>query len=404
MYKRTLLTLLIASGALTGNAQADLLEPAPVKLGGTDLIPQLSLVEEYDDNFYSQVNSLEFWVQILTLQLDTLTPVGPHEYSAHYKAEAGFVETSSDDNYVDQSLYLRGFWDVSPRHRIELKGGYKQDHERRGTENFQGSKAFSIDETPVYEQTSVLGRYTYGADKSRGRLVLEAKGADKTYMNLRDLTERSDRQNLEGTGTFFWRLAGSLHGLLEASSGQYDYVNDLAPREGVVDTGDNDYTHLLAGFTWEAAGKTDGTLKMGRAEKNFTDPDREDFAGNSWYGDIKWRPKTYSTFRLNTASRTEEPPTGRGDYVDVTEVGIDWRHEWSDRLASRIRYLQIDEIFKGDPEGREDTSSLYGFDVDYAMRRWLVFGLFYTQDDHQSNLEEFDYPHGVAGVSVQASL
>ena len=191
---------------------------------------------------------------------------------------------------------------------------------------------------------------------------------------------------------------------LEASQGQYDYVNDLAPQVGVVDTGDNDYTQVLAGVTWEAAGKTDGTLKVGRAEKNFTDADREDFAGNSWYGEIKWKPRTYSNFRINPASRAEEPPTGRGDYVDVTEWGIDWRHEWSDRIASRIRYLQIDEIYKGDPEGREDTSILYGFDVDYAMRRWLVFGLFFTQDDHQSNLEEFDYPHSVAGLTVRASL
>lgn len=282
MQKRTLLTLLIACGALSGTtmagaAQPDLLDPAPVKLGGVDLVPQLELQEIYDDNFYSQVNSREFWVQILTLQLDALAPVGPHEYSAHYKAEAGVVENSSVDNYVDQSFHLRGFWDPDPRHRFELKGGYRQEHERRGTENFQGDKAFSIDETPMYEETSALGRYTYGADKSRGRLVLEAKGA-------------------------------------------------------------------------------------------------------------------------------EEPPTGRGDYVDVTEWGIDWRHEWSDRIASRIRYLQIDEIYKGDPEGREDTSILYGFDVDYAMRRWLVFGLFFTQDDHQSNLEEFDYPHSVAGLTVRASL
>lgn len=409
MQKRTLLTLLLACGALagttlTGTAKADLLDPAPVKLGGVDLVPQLKLQEEYDDNFYSQVNTQEFWVQILTLQLDALAPVGPHEYSAHYKTEAGVVESSSEDNYVDQSIYLRGFWDPDPRHRFELKGGYRQDHERRGTENFQGSKAFTIDETPEFEESSVLGRYTYGADKSRGRLVLEARGSDKTYMNLRELTERSDRQNMEGTATFYWRVAGSLHGLLEANQGEYDYVNDLEPRPGVVDTGDNDYTHLLAGVTWEAAGKTDGTLKVGRAEKNFTDADREDFAGNSWYGEIKWKPRTYSTFRLNTASRTEEPPTGRGDYVDVTEWGIDWRHAWSDRIASRVRYLQSDEIYKGDPEGREDTSILYGFDLDYAMRRWLVFRLFYTQDDHQSNLEEFDYPHAVTGISVRASL
>ncbi|HVK99616.1 MAG TPA: outer membrane beta-barrel protein [Dongiaceae bacterium] len=401
---RKLINLLIASSALTGTAQADLLDPAPVKLGGTDVTPQLMLAEEYDDNFYRQLNTQEFWVQILTLQVDTLTPVGADEYSAHYKVEGGFIEDSSDDNYVDQSLSLRGFWDSNSRHRFELKGGFAQEHEARGSENFQGSKAFSIDEPPEFDQASVLARYSYGAAGARGRLDLELKGSDKTYQNLRELTERSDRTNAEGTATFFWRLAGVWKGLVEVSHGEYDYTHDLEPREGAIDSSDNDYTHYLAGVTWEAAGKTSGTLKAGRSEKNFSDDDREDFSGNRWYGDIQWQPRTYSTFKLLTERRTEEPPLDRGDYIAVTDWGIDWRHEWNDRIASRLHYLRSEEVFKGDPEGRRDTPEYYGFSVEYGIRRWAVVRIFYVQDDHKSNIEEFDYPHGISGLAFRASL
>src|SRR5690606_31051810 len=123
-------------------AFADVLDPAPVRVGGIDLIPQLTLDQRYDDNLLLQSNrQIESWQTLVIPQLKALALDGANEYSLDYRAEASFYKSSSDDNYLDQSLAARGFWNSLTRHRFELVGRYQRDHDRRGAQYFEGSEA-----------------------------------------------------------------------------------------------------------------------------------------------------------------------------------------------------------------------------------------------------------------------
>lgn len=398
--------LIIATlfSSLSGPVLADLLEPAPIDLGPFNLIPTLELQEIYDDNFYRRANSAaDYHIQIVDLQLEGVALDGPHEYRAQYLASAGFIGGNSDDNYVDHSARLQGKWQMATRHRMELRASYEEQHNRRGTGYFQGDAALSIDKPARYRREGAMARYIYGADKARGQLQFELNASNKTYLNFREFTAIRDLAHVYGSGTFLWRVVGSLRGLVEVRYGDINYQNDPASISGVADTLDSTHTDYLAGVTWEITGRTTGTIKVGHTRKEFADRDRDDFSGGSWSGEIEWLPRSYSRFSLLTGRRPEET-VSTGNFVDTTDIRLRWEHQWNDRVESRVDILRRDEDHKASVRGREDETVLYSAGVDYAMRRWLVIGAYYNHEKRDSNLDEFTFSRDVAGLSLQMSL
>lgn len=402
---RHLIIIAALSPCFTCSALADLLEPAPVDAGPFNLVPALGIRQIYDDNFYRQEgdDSEAFHVQALDFSLDAIALDGPHEYRARYQADAGFIDQSSDDNYIDQSARFQGKWEMAIRHRLELRGAYEELHDRRGTGYFQGNQALAIDEPARYRRESAMARYIYGADQARGQLQFELNALNKTYLNFREQTQANDLVHAYGTTTFLWRVVGSLRGLLEVNHGDLNYQNDPASQAGVEDNLDSQHTEYLAGLTWEITGQTTGTVKAGHATKDFTDADRQDFSGSSWSGEIEWWPRSYSRLSLMTGRHPEET-TGSGDFVDTYDLRLRWEHDWNNRLESRLGVLRRDEQYEADPAGREDNTTRYNAELDYAMRRWLVIGIFYDNEKRDSSLAEFTYAREVAGLSLNMSL
>lgn len=387
-----------------GTALADLLEPAPIDLGPFDLVPTLGLQQIYDDNFYRRANDNEaYHIQILDLQLDAIALDGPHEYRALYRASAGFINDNSDDNHVDHTAQLQGKWQMAARHRMELRGTYEELHNRRGTSYFQGDSALVIDEPARYRRESAMARYIFGAEKARGQLQFELNASNKTYLNFRDYTSSRDLSHVYGSGTFLWRIVGSLRGLVEVRHGDVNYQNDPTSVAGIPDRLDSTHTDYLTGVTWDITGRTTGTLKVGHSRKDFADSDRDDFSGGSWSGEIEWLPRSYSRFSLLTGRRPEET-TSTGNFVDTADIRLRWEHKWNNRVKSRVDVLHRDEEYEASVSSREDDTMLYSAGLDYAMRRWLVFGAYYTHEKRDSNLDEFTFSRDVAGLSLQMSL
>lgn len=405
MPDHRLLIIIATLGPWTASgAFADLFDPAAVDVGAMKLVPVITMEQTYDDNFYRQSgNTSEFHIQTLGWQLDGDIQDGPHEYRAQYHGKAGFIDSSSNDNYVDHVARLQGHWHPLTRHQFELQGGYEELHDRRGTEYFQGQQAQLIDEPARYRRESALARYIYGADQAPGQLQFELNATNKTYLNFRDLTAASDQLMVEGTTTFLWRIAGSLRGLLEAAYGDVNYQNDPASVDGIEDRLDSQTSEYLTGLTWDITGQTRGTVKVGYGTKDFADEDRKDYSGNRWSGEIEWWPRSYSRFSLLTGHRAEET-TSTGDFVDTYDWRVDWRHEWSNRVQSSLGVLYRDEIYEADSSGREDDTTQYRAAIDYVMRRWLAIGIFYSHEKRESNIAEYTFSRAVAGLTLQVGL
>lgn len=402
-YRHLIIIATLCPWAASG-AFADLLDPAAVDVGAMKLVPVITLGQTYDDNFYSQAgDSDEFHIQTLGWQLDGDIKDGPNEYQAQYHGNAGFVDSSSADNYVDHVARLQGHWHPVTRHQFELNGGYEELHDRRGTEYFQGEQAQLIDEPARYRRESAMARYIYGANQAPGRLQFELNAANKTYLNFPNLTAASDQLLVEGTTTFLWRIAGSLHGLLEATYGDVNYQNDPAEVDGIEDRLDSQTSEYLTGLTWQITGQTTGTVKAGYGTKDFADDDRQDYSGSRWSGEIEWWPRSYSHVSVLTGHRAEET-TSTGDFVDTYDWRLDWRNKWTSRVQSALSVLYRDEVYEADASDREDGTTQYHAGIDYAMRRWLVIGIFYRHEKRESNIAEFTFSRDVAGLSLQLGL
>ncbi|MYM65126.1 outer membrane beta-barrel protein [Pseudomaricurvus sp. HS19] len=400
VFARSLLAVAVSASASGAMA----LDPAPVKAGVFEIVPTLALEQRYDDNIFSQpTDEQESWVTVLTPSVEATADLDTVELSALYEHSSGLYEASSDDNYSDNRVEAGVSWELNHRNQFDLTASYFDGHEDRGTGFTQGAAAGAIEEPDTYDEVAVDGKYTYGSETSKGRLELAVGSYEKQYTNHRDLTRGRDRDALKASGTFFWRVGGKTDLLAEVRQADNDYVYDPAEVTGSYDTLDNTSTKYFVGVTWEATGKTTGSVKVGQGKKNFDDADRDDFSGASWEVGVTWQPKEYSALSVNTA-REDRETDGAGNFIDAKTYGVNWQHGWTDRFTSTLFYSFDDSTYEGDASGREDETTTYGLRVDYSMRRWLDLGLSITETNKDSNFGQFEYDREQVALHATISL
>lgn len=394
--------LALAAAIVSTNALA--LEPATIKVGVFDVVPAVGIDQRYDDNIFSQASDEEdSWVTVIKPAVSATADFGSVEVELAYQHTAGYYDNSSDDNFNDNRLEANLSWELNHRNQLDLKAIYNDSHEDRGTGFSEGVGAGGIDEPDTFEETTVDAKYTYGGDTSRGRLVLNLANYSKDFTNHRDLTRGRDRDDFKTGATFLWRVGGKTDVLAEVRRTDIDYVSDPADVVGVFDTLDSVATKYLLGVTWEATAKTQGSIKVGQAKKDFDDSDRDDFSGTSWEVGVQWAPKTYSVLSLNTA-REDRETNGTGNFIDAETFGLGWEHNWTDRFSSNVYYNLEQETYEDDAAGREDDLTSYGVRFDYEMRRWLELGVSAVYSERDSNLNGFDFERNQVTLHLLMSL
>ena len=371
------------------------LEPLSYTSGPLQVIPQVGVQVGYDDNIYATETAEKSSTKVIfnpSVQLKA--EQGLNEYSVYYEITNGTYQDSSADNYTDHELSGRAYFDFNIRNRLELLAGYLKTHEDRGSGLNQGTNA-TINDAPIeYSVGSLQGTYEFGGKEAKGRIKLVAGVQDREYDNFRSQTESKDRQKINTSATFYYRVMPKTSLLFEVSNEDIDY--DLATV--TLDSSERKY---LLGATWDATAKTSGTLKFGYAEKNFDSAAREDADGISWELAMRWSPKSYSVIDVATSKEAEETD-GTGNYIDTTSLDLQWTHAWSDIWRTRVYYgVSNDEYVAS---AREDDQLSYGVGVDYDMRRWLNFGVDYIYSERESNQANLDYEKNTVYLTVQGSL
>ena len=160
---------------------------------------------------------------------------------------------------------------------------------------------------------------------------------------------------------------------------------------------------LLAGATWEATAKTRGTFRIGMVKKDFDDRRAREFhAASSWSGECAGAraPTRMSTLSLNRAPA--ETTGGVGDFIDRTNTGARWTHDWSSRFTTAASASYLTDAYQG--VARTDNTQNYGLNASYKMRRWLSFGGDYAHSTRSSDDGNFDYQRNVFMLFVNAAL
>jgi len=159
---------------------------------------------------------------------------------------------------------------------------------------------------------------------------------------------------------------------------------------------------LLAGVTWEATAKTNGTFRFGMTKKDFDVSARGSSTTVTWAGQIRWSPRSYSHVDLSLNRAPAETTGGVGDFIDKTTTGARWTHDWSSRLTTAASASYATDAYQG--LARTDNTQDYGLTATYKMRRWLSFGANYAHTTRSSDDSNFAYKRNILMVFLNATL
>lgn len=376
---------------------------ASVQLGeGVLFTPALDVTLEYDDNIFrvdnnkksSVVTRVEPSFEIEVQQ--ERTRLG-FSYAGNY----GIFASSSDDNYDNHTgridFGLRG-----ARSDLDIYGAFVAGSDPRGTGPSDGlgdNVARNIFTKPTeYHEWQWGVAAHFGTRGTRSNLRLSYDGQDREYQNFRQFTQDRDRTRHNLGARLGYALTGKTQAVLDLRRSEIDY--DLTPADGNRRLDSKEH-RITAGLTWEATGRTSGTVLLGWKEKDFDSPTRDTSDGFTWELGLTWAPRPYSVFDIYTRNDFQETDNV-GSAKDISTAGINWTHRWSDRLRTTTGFEYAQEDYEDFV--RKDDFYRFNFAFDYDFQRWLSLGLGVRIASRDSNVAAADYDRNIIFVRAQMGL
>lgn len=366
--------------------------PASAQLGDTPLFftPYAGLAAGHDSNlFYSDINKKGSDLFIGTVGVGVDARSSNSVFQMNAQVQNGLYTSSRDDNYLDSNLDTRVDYAIDRRNFVRAGITNARGHDPRGSTDRP-----SGEHPDKYRLGDPYFNYAFGAPGARGRIEVYYNDTFKRYVNNREFTAASDRDQREYGAAFYVRMMPRTYGLVEAREDDIRYKVPNSPLSA-------DEKRLYLGVSWEATGATTGTIKFGRLKRDFGESTAQDFSGNSWEGLVTWAPRSYSKFDVYTARQTNES-TGLGNFILTSVGGVTWSHDWTSYIRSGVDVRYQRDAFQG--FDRTDKTWLTGFKVGYKFRRWLTLGAEYDYWKRDSNLDVYDYTRNLFMITATASM
>lgn len=373
------------SAALSANAWA--VEPQSIKLSeGLLFTPTLEVSERHDDNFRAvEDNEESSWITSVTPTFVLGAEGRKSAYQLSYSAVSDTFHSSHKDNNTDHHVNADAGYEFDSRNRLKLNAGFhKIEDTASEDQNVENDK---------YTTSNVGGVYSFGAQTARNQIDFGANYQELRYQNSDNLNADKERDTTALNTILYHAVAPKTRAQVEARHTDYDYVSNTRLNSNNV--------ALLAGLTWDATAKTTGTVKFGGEKKRFDDSSIDDESGGMWEVGVKWSPRTYSTFGLNTRRALDEGYNGASS-IESQSTTLSWDHEWMDRLSSTVSYTYSDQDYQDIT--RTDKIDTFGVGLTYEMRRWLDLGVGYKYSENDSDAVGKSYERNIFSISATASL
>ncbi len=379
-----------AAAAQSGTAQTG---GITLKLMGVLITvnPSLRVEARHDDNiFLSPINPASDQILVLTPAVRLDMRQANNTFSLRMSTTIAQYQKSTADNSTSYNIGALANLDLGTRLRANLSADVLEGVDPRGSTN--NPLAATPDR---YRQIQGRGVFSYGAREAKGRIDFELGQVRRNYSNNRLITAAEDRAIGDIGATFNWRIGPKTTLLIQGKHSRVDYSlasSTLGSTENA----------LLAGAEWEATAKTKVKFRIGMVKKDFDDATRDSSNTVSWTGEAVWSPRTYSHVDLSLNRQPAETTGGVGNYIDRTNTGARWTHDWSSRFTTEASAFYMTDAYQG--AARTDNTQNYGLKATYKMRRWLSFGGDYTHTNRSSDDSNFDYKHNVFMLFFNAAL
>jgi polysaccharide biosynthesis protein VpsM len=342
-----------------------------MKIGaGSRLILSLDTSTRYWSNYYFQEDdeTSAFGLVVSPSALLT-TDRGALRYQVGASAEAGAVDLEGDaDDYVDGQVGGSFEWSPLTRHRLSGGASWRFDHDPFGTRRTEASGLMDR-KLDRWEQQGANVVYHFGAPNATLNLETELSAFDREYQTNRDSTQFLDHDITALRGTVFYKISSKTSLLAEVIRAEIDYDNvqsGFPSRAG-------DLTRYRIGARWLATGKTTGTVKIGRLERNFDSSVQESLDEVDWEVAVLWEPRVRDRISFSTGRETEESYINAARIIDNQFYQLSWTHDWTGLLRSRVTYGFDDLDFRG--INRQDDIQKLVLGLEYKpTRHWSLFG------------------------------
>jgi hypothetical protein len=328
-----------------------------VQVGTVKVVPAVKVSYGHDDNVAAANAAISDDVITIEPSIALTTKYGSGSYFLNYRIK--------DDRYNDHSSYdntdhdLTAGANLKPTKRVGAKGGF---------DAYAGYK-------------------------------------DVEYTNNRDAgTETKYKDHDVNTlgGTFFYKIMPKTSALINLE--YKDYAYDQVDSSGVKL--DSETIAYKVGLTWEATAKTEGTIKVGRLEKDFDSAAVSDPSATSYDVSVTWKPKSYSKVTVSAGKGFDEGSTTE-HFVKTDNVSVAWDHTWSSKVKSRLNYGLTNKDYSGDTNaGRSDDLTNYGASMSYKLNKWasVDLGYKYSETDASAGFNSSDYDRNIYTVGLNAKL
>lgn len=373
--------------AATQSWAQELSDPRSIRFDGFEFTPTLVVRESYDDNYRGlSDNEQASWVTGINPTFVLGTGTRNSEYELEYSLNHDIFHSDSEATNTDHHLSFRSAMEFSSRHRLNWGLAYHRVEETADTDD--------ITENDKYSTKVARAAYRFGARTARNQLEFGTRYEEWRYHNSGNLNAWEERDSLMFNTIWFHRLGATTHSLLELRHTDHDYLEAAARR-------DSTNKALLGGLSWEAGGKTSGSVKLGVERKDFDSSERDDFTSPMWEVGVAWEPRSYSVFKLNSRRAFDEGDYGASTINDWTTVAT-WEHAWTSRISSELLYRYSDRDYKG--LDREDERTSYGVGMTWSPDRWIDVTLSYLHTENDSTFSRETYDRNVYLLSFDMSL
>lgn len=347
-----------------GSGEA-LAQGASIKLGETDLTPNIRLEYYSDSNVFRESTDENDATGVrIKPTLEWLATSGLTELKAEYEGVYSTSGIESTD-FQDHILEFSGKTEFTKRSR--LKGGLRFS---RITEELGTGLSIGVGEAVdlnIANQIQFDLEHTYGAVSARGNITTGIQLRDVSYSGNEDLTNRSDFSEIEPYARFSYRLGGSTRAFTELRYILQDYE---------LNTDDRDQLQFFVGTRWLESEAFGASAKVGLL--SYTYPSNSARDGNDLGLEIGgfYRPTSFSQFDLavnrKVADINDSVDTDNSATALTDRFTLVWEYGWSSRLSHRAG-VSLDIIERDNCSDNEVTTET-SIELVLGIQRWLSIG------------------------------
>jgi hypothetical protein len=369
---KVFIIVFIVSCFSVGNAGA----AGNIRIGQMEIHPFLSLKEVFSDNIYSTSTlQKDDSITVTTPGVKLLWPFGMHRLEAEYYAVDSRYGTYRGENTTDH--HAKGLLGLQFGSYFSLtaSGAFDKGHEPRG------SSATGFIEVFRTNTASVSAAYQLA---NRSKVQLDYGKATWNFMN----SNFRDRDEELMAGYLYYRFLPKTSAFIEYERKAVDFIE-------ATTFYDNSMGSVLLGLTWEMEGSSKGTVKFGRASKDFENSAVKDFTVWSWSVDLGHKFSEETSLIVAGRRQVNETNAFGTVYFITTGAYGELRHGFMSKMALLLRGSYGTDRFSNavPPETmtREDKTRMLGAGLRYTMKDWVEFGADYNKKNRDSNIDVNDY-------------